>query len=107
MSNEIFIPIRCKECRTVVAAGLYPKSNSGAGVYCFNCAYSFTLVNDVLGTKFAQTPSQFLKVFEYESYTDYFLEWQSYKTVNWVSRIRQWYDKEIRKREQQNSTSET
>jgi len=92
MTNRIFIPIRCKECGVLIGTKIYPVLNDNCDTYyCFNCAFSFVMVNEVIGTKLAQSVQQFLQNCEVKDYLDYQQQIYDGKHGTWLYRIRLWF----------------
>ena len=101
MTNRIFIPIRCKECGVIIGAYIYPSEHNTTRCYCFDCTYSFIMVNEVLGTKFSQSVKQFFSMCEITDYMDYLIQTGDSHLVQWLHRIKLWH------RNETNVSSET
>ncbi len=98
--EKIFKLITCTECHQVYGAVLIPDNDeipNSISYYCFDCAYSFAMVNEILETDFCQSVKQFKQDCSKETL---WYEIQSNghllqsKIRLWMVTVRMWYENE-------------
>jgi len=94
--------IACIECNRVYGAILTSSiddenSCNPTSYYCFECAYSFVMTNEILGTNFCQNVAQFKKdcsvgLMSNQIQSNSHIKWHQVRL--WMHRVRIWYENE-------------